>query len=71
MVIQLLIALLSAFLAVRLIGKRVIPWLERHNIRQYSKVEVEQKIYSPNVNAPTDGGGSMNDEKDKLEHEDY
>lgn len=50
MVIHLLAALVVAFLTAKLFGKRFIPWLEKHNIRQYAKDEVEHKIYLTGAN---------------------
>lgn len=46
MIIQLLAAMAAAFLVSTVFGKRLIPWLEKHGIRQPTKDEVEQKIYS-------------------------
>ena len=39
-------ALAAAFFVSMVFGKRYIPWLEKHGIRQPAKDEVEQKIYS-------------------------
>ena len=51
MTIQLLGALAAAFLVSRFFGKRLIPWLEKHDIRQITKDEVEQTIYSGKNNS--------------------
>ena len=46
MTIQIIGALLAAFCITRVFGKWLIPMLEKHGIRQPTKDEVEQKIYS-------------------------
>ena len=46
MTIQIIGALLAAFCISRFFGKWLIPMLEKHGIRQPTKDEVEQKIYS-------------------------
>ena len=46
MTIQIIGALLAAFCVTKVFGKRLIPWLEKHGIRQPIKDEVEQKIYT-------------------------
>jgi UDP-N-acetylmuramyl pentapeptide phosphotransferase/UDP-N-acetylglucosamine-1-phosphate transferase len=55
MTIQIIGALLAAFCITKVFGKRLIPWLEKHGIRQPIKDEVEQKIYSKK-NDSTDCG---------------
>ena len=55
MAIHILLAGLIAFLIVGFWGKRFVPWLEKHGIRQITKDEVEQQIYS-GKNDSTDCG---------------
>ena len=46
MVIQIAGAGLLAFFAVKVFGKRFIPWLEKHNAVQTVKEEVDRTIYT-------------------------
>ena len=55
MLIGIVIAVLVAFTSSKVLGKKLIPWLEKHGIRQPTKDEVEQKIYSKK-NDSADGG---------------
>ena len=52
MTLQIIGALLAAFCITKVFGKRLIPWLEKHGIRQPTKDEVEQKIYSKKMIRP-------------------
>ncbi len=45
--IQLLAAFVAAFVFSLLFGRRLIPWLEKHDVRQKTRDEVETRIYSP------------------------
>ncbi len=63
MVIQILTALFIAFFAAKFFGKRFIPWLEKHHIRQYTKDEVKQMIYSAETNGTDDGSSTGNDKR--------
>ncbi len=45
MTVSILAAGVAAFLISFVFGSRLIPWLERRNIQQSVKVEVEEKIY--------------------------
>ena len=47
MVVQLLAAFVAAFVVCLLFGRRLIPWLEKHDVRQKTRDEVETGIYSP------------------------
>lgn len=46
MMIQILGALLLAFLISTVFGKRFIPWLEKKGIIQPLKKQVEEKVYT-------------------------
>ena len=46
MAIQIVCAGVLAFLAVRIFGKKFIPWLEKHDFTQPVKDEVNQNIYT-------------------------
>ncbi len=46
MAIQVVCAGVLAFLAVRIFGKKFIPWLEKHDFTQPVKDEVNQNIYT-------------------------
>ena len=46
MIIYTIGALFAAFFISKVFGQRLIPWLEKHGIRQITKDEVEQQIYS-------------------------
>ena len=46
MIIQLLCACLLAFLVSRVFGKQLISWLQRKEIVQPLKDEVEKQVYS-------------------------
>lgn len=55
MIIYTIGALFAAFFISKVFGQRLIPWLEKHGIRQITKDEVEQQIYS-GKNDSTDCG---------------
>lgn len=51
MTVQYLIALSLACFASFILGRKCIPWLEKHEMRQVTKEEVETQIYSEDKRA--------------------